>query len=206
MRIDEGIKHKGKPFHIPECSRDELPGLFRDLGFKVGAEIGVLRGTYTKHFCEAGLKMYAIDPWMAFKGQGRSNREQIFHDANYDFTLQSLNKFIESGLCEIVRLTSEDAKKNFRNNSLDFVYIDGNHDFPHVAHDLYEWSFRVRSGGIVSGHDYFDTWKGARNTVCHVAAVVDSYTTLYGIENFWTIGGHAKRGNDNFKSFFWFKE
>ncbi len=47
-----------------------------------------------------------------------------------------------------------DALEDFEDNSLDFVYIDGDHNFKHISEDIYEWTKKVRSGGIVSGHDY----------------------------------------------------
>ena len=62
MDLMDGIKVQGKPFRIPECARTDLAAFFVELGFKVGAEIGVHRGDFTKVLCEVGLKMYAIDP------------------------------------------------------------------------------------------------------------------------------------------------
>jgi hypothetical protein len=37
-----------------------------------------------------------------------------------------------------------DALNDFEDDSLDFVYIDGNHEFPYVAEDLFHWSKKVR--------------------------------------------------------------
>ncbi len=47
-----------------------------------------------------------------------------------------------------------DALADFEDESLDFVYIDGNHAAPWVDDDIREWSKKVRKGGVVSGHDY----------------------------------------------------
>ncbi len=47
-----------------------------------------------------------------------------------------------------------EAAEDFEDNSIDFVYIDANHGFKYVAEDLWEWSKKVRSGGVISGHDY----------------------------------------------------
>ena len=46
MELIEGIKLKGRPVEIPDSTRDGLPKLFVDLGFKIGAEIGVWKGEY----------------------------------------------------------------------------------------------------------------------------------------------------------------
>lgn len=66
MKLIDGLKLKGGRIEIPDCSRDDLPELFVQLGFKVGAEVGVYRGEFTEKFCQAGLKMYGIDPYLSY--------------------------------------------------------------------------------------------------------------------------------------------
>ena len=57
MKLIDGLKLQGLPALIPDSSREELPSVFKSMGFKVGAEIGVYRGEFTKLFCEQGIKM-----------------------------------------------------------------------------------------------------------------------------------------------------
>ena len=59
MQILDGLKLKGTPAEIPDCGRDDLPQFFVEMGYKVGAEIGVLRGEYSEKLCKAGLKAQA---------------------------------------------------------------------------------------------------------------------------------------------------
>src|SRR3989338_11169389 len=53
------------PIEIPNIGRDNLADLFKELGFKIGAEIGVYYGWYSEKLCRANpeMKFYAIDPW-----------------------------------------------------------------------------------------------------------------------------------------------
>jgi len=185
MTIEEGIKHKGLPFQITDCSRDELPKFFKEIGFKIGAEVGVYKAAFTEKFCKEGLEMYAIDPWMAYSGAGRTQKVQERQDFLFEHSTRVLSPYEN---CEIIRKTSVDALKDFKDGSLDFVYIDGDHEFGHIATDIVEWTKKVKSGGIVSGHDYFCTDPRARNTVCNVGPIVDAYVKVFGIENFWTLG------------------
>ena len=55
---------------------------------------------------------------------------------------------------------SMEAARRFADESLDFVYIDANHDYRHVREDITEWSKKVRKGGIISGHDYLNSLDG----------------------------------------------
>jgi hypothetical protein len=76
--------------------------------------------------------------------------------------------------------------------SLDFAFIDGHHSYDFVFADLDEWSQRVRPGGHVSGHDFYEfKWAGV------VEAVVD-YTKIHGIRE-WAICDERE------PSFFWVK-
>jgi len=206
MKLIEAIKQNGNPFIIPDCGRDSLPEFFKEMGYKVGAEIGVLTGDFTEKFCRAGLKMYAIDPWMGFSGQGRHQNEQSVQDGYYE---QAKKVLIPFKNCTIIRKTSMEALADFKNESLDFCYIDGDHDFRHTAEDIYEWTKKVKLGGVVSGHDYFNTAPFARNIVCNVKAIVDAYINLFEIENFYLIGGSktAKHGDpDKYHSWFFIKK
>src|SRR3972149_7377656 len=130
-------------------NRSELAKYFAELGFKVGAEVGVYRGDYSAELCANNpeLKLYCIDSWgtpLPGKGEG-VDKKNAFRKAQ---------KLLAPYNCELIKKFSMDAVKDFEDNSLDFVYIDGNHHFDYVAQDIINWAKIVRPGGIVSGHDY----------------------------------------------------
>lgn len=129
--------------------REYLPILFRENGYKVGAEIGVEQGVYTEQLATFGGKLYAIDAWQAYKGY-RDHVSQSKLDGFYEITKERVKDLN----VEVIKGYSMDVVEQFKDNSLDFVYIDGNHNFKNVAMDLCEWYEKVRIGGIVSGHDF----------------------------------------------------
>jgi len=185
MKLIDAIKEEGKPFKVPNCGRDELPEFFKQMGYTVGAEIGVYKGEYTELFCKAGLKMYAIDPWHSYMGAGRTQKDQERQEFLYGHASRVLDKYTD---CTIIRKTSMDAVKHFKDRSLDFVYIDGDHSFSHIAYDIQQWAYKVRKGGVVAGHDYFSTTPEAKNIICHVGPIVDAYIKAFGIKNFYVFG------------------
>ena len=135
------------------CSRwKSLPRLFRKLGFTLGAEIGVEVGAFSKYLCQDNpkLKLYSIDSWSAYKdyGYGKSQNRQNSYYQRAQVKLAPYN-------CQIVQDYSMSAVRRFADESLDFVYIDANHDYKYVKEDIREWSKKVRRGGIVAGHDYY---------------------------------------------------
>jgi SAM-dependent methyltransferase len=201
----EAVKLKGKPFEIPNVSRDDLPQFFVDMGFKVGAEIGVYKAEFSKKIAEVGLTLYSIDPWRIYKDYDNP-RGQARLDFQYEHAKRVLAPYPN---CKIIRKTSMEAIEDFKDNSLDFVYIDANHDFRYIAEDLSEWTKKVKPGGIVSGHDYFYTKTGTGEVNWHVAYVLNAYISAYGISNWYLIGSKdAKPGEvrDKWRSWMFFKQ
>lgn len=180
----DGLKLKGRPAEIPDCSRDDLPQFFAEMGFKVGAEIGVDRGEFSEKFAQAGLRFYAIDPWLSYSDY-EDSRGQAKLDSLFEHTKRVLAPYPK---CTIIRKTSMEAVNDFSDRSLDFVYIDGNHQFKYVAEDISEWSKKVKVGGIISGHDYIYTNPRTQSGIVHVIYVLNAYTQAYKIDSWYLLG------------------
>jgi hypothetical protein len=126
-------------------TRDQLAKLFTG----VGVEVGVERAHFSKVICETADKLYGVDPLEAYKGY----REHVSQDKLDGFYQEVLER-MEGKPFEIVRKYSIEAANDFTDESLDFVYIDANHNYDHVLADIKSWLPKVKPGGIVSGHDY----------------------------------------------------
>jgi hypothetical protein len=199
MKISEGIKIKGRPADIPDCTRNDLPEFFKEMGFTKGAEIGSYFGKYTEVLAKSGLQIYAIDPWRIYDDYGNP-RGQKRLDFQYDSTKKLLEPYPN---CTVIRKTSMEALDDFPDGSLDFVYIDGNHHFPFVAEDLFWWSTKVKKGGVISGHDYY------YSEGIHVKQVVDAFVASFGIRNFWVLGKREDPvgpGRERWRSWMWFNK
>lgn len=204
MKLIDGIKQKGRPFEIPDCTRDDLPQFFTEMGFKVGAEIGVYKGEFSERLAKEGLKLYAIDPWKEYKGYGMPQGQERLN-SQYEQTKSVLAPFPG---CKIIRKTSMEAVEDFEDGSLDFVYIDGNHEFRYIAEDLAEWTKKVKKGGIVSGDDFFYTKLGKGKNIWHVAHVLTAFVAAFGISNWYLLGRkHAREGEkrDKWRSWMFIK-
>lgn len=122
----------------------------------VGVEIGVDRGKSTRGLienCPNIMKIYAIDPWRSYNASLKTVIKQNM-DNNYEAAKEYLKEYTDSGVIEIIRKPSIDAIPQFEDESLDFVYIDGDHSFVGAYSDLCEWYKKVKKGGIASGHDF----------------------------------------------------
>ena len=67
-----------------------------------------------------------------------------------------------------LKMSSMDAVVKFKDNSVDFVFIDADHSYEAVKQDILAWYPKVKPGGILAGHDYYldnPTWGGVYKAV-----------------------------------------
>jgi len=162
------------PIILP-IMREDMGTLFKELGYTVGAEIGVDEGIYSEVLCKANpeLHLYCVDAWTAYQGY-RDYTRQTTLNTHYETAMKKLAPYN----CTVIRKFSMDAVNDFKDQSLDFVYIDASHEFLHVTEDICKWSDKVRVGGIVSGHDYKRT---SNAWICQVRDVVPAWTNAHKI-------------------------
>lgn len=129
-----------------------LIDLFKEKGFKVGVEIGTDRGYYARDICKRfpEVKLFTIDPYIPFT-EGDEVKDQQEMNKRYQEAQEVLKPYSN---CELIKSTSMIIAKSFKPQSIDFVFIDGDHRYEAVYEDIVEWSKIVKKGGIVAGHDY----------------------------------------------------
>lgn len=176
------------PIELRDFHRNDLAALFAELGFKRGAEIGVAEGKYSEVLLKANpeCELLLVDPWHHYSDnpQGKSKEKHEFaYNEAYRRT-QTSNSYAARMIVDY----SMNAVRDVKEDSLDFCYIDGNHLFDFVIQDLIEWSKRVRSGGIVSGDDYYaldqKRWIGGG-----VVEAVQAYTNAHRIPIWYIFEG-----------------
>lgn len=161
---------------LPDCGRGELVRVLARMGVRTGAEIGVWEGQYAETLCKgiSGLHLYAVDPWAPYADYRERKNDKVRLDKAYRDTCHRLTPFHAS----VLRMTSLEAASKIADRSLDFVFIDGNHEASHVAADLAAWLPKIRPGGVLAGHDYFEN---AKKPFIQVVPVVDAFTASRGI-------------------------
>ena len=199
MKISEGLKLDGWRVEIPGAVRNDFPEFFKEMGYKVGVEIGTYTGLYTRILCSHGLKIYTVDPWLIYPGfLGLRHSSQERQERSFEKAKSRLAKYKN---CTIIRKTSMEAVKDFEDESIDFVYIDGNHGFKYFTEDLWEWSKKIKKGGIISGHDYRND--DIQAFVCDVKHVLDGYIKAAKIPKWYILGKEGEGDRD--RSWFFLK-
>lgn len=96
-----------------------------------------------------------VDTW---QGSEEHQEGQLFQDIDvvnnrlYDVFLKNMEPV--KGLYNTKRMSSIEAAATYADASIDMVFIDAAHDYDSVHADILAWSPKVKSGGIISGHDF----------------------------------------------------
>ncbi len=104
-----------------------------------------------------------------------------------------LNHVYKSGLLDhivFIPKPSLDASCRFNDNGLDFVFIDASHEYEPTKADIRLWYRKVKTGGILAGHDYWsDENPGVAQAADEVipAEVLNVEKTDKGLGVFWVV-------------------
>jgi ASC-1-like (ASCH) protein len=123
-------------------------------GELVGVEVGVCLAHTTEAFAK-GIKnlkkLYAVDNYPTFVDWDGSDwnkdRQDLMKKAAQDKMLAHKDKV------EFLHVSSEEFVKTIEDESLDFVFIDGDHSFEAALKDFQNYYPKVKKGGIFGGHD-----------------------------------------------------
>lgn len=137
--------------------KKELYEEFAARGYTKGCEVGVRRADNARHMFSVipNLHLILVDPYMMYEfvNQRRHNKWK-WSQEKMDAIRHVANRRMARFDVRWYMTTSEQAAPMVPDNSLDFVYIDGDHMFNAVMLDTLLWYRKVRMGGVLCGHDF----------------------------------------------------
>jgi len=157
-----------------------LKDYFDDSHRLIGVEIGVASGFHASDMLHhlPIEKLYLIDPYLNY------DEYKLSHDFNQCSlgTKKLLRCFDEKVV--FIREMSEDAAGMTPDN-LDFVYIDGNHEYEFVKNDIQLYYPKIKPGGVIGGHDFGCHYPGVPRAVLEFCDKMN--LELFGDEYDWWI-------------------
>lgn len=127
----------------------------------IGAEVGVWKGDFSQALLTLAKPrlLHLIDPWQAsdepdhaqaWYGKSRvEDLDQIYHDVVGRFSGE-----LDQDRVRIHRRRSVEVLAHMPPDSLDFVYVDGDHRYQAVRADLELAVAKVRPGGVIVADDH----------------------------------------------------
>lgn len=117
-------------------------------------EVGVWEGGGIENLCKCNPKLLlGVDCWdqsddiKTSDGIGNSAMKAVYKKA--------LNIMIKNPNVKYIKSYSDEYLDLYEDKSFDYVYIDGLHTYEQTKKDLVNWFDKVKSGGVLGGHDYF---------------------------------------------------
>jgi len=153
-------KHKNQA----EVLIDILKSFNRD-DLKI-AELGVWKSHTVKRVLKARgniiSQYWAIDFWQFTNHWNYRHISAEKWDTAYFYACRLMRWFPQ--LC-VARMSSTEASKLFPKQYFDLVFIDADHKYSSVMEDINNWFPLVKSGGLLTGHDYGGSKKGVKQAV-----------------------------------------
>jgi predicted O-methyltransferase YrrM len=119
-------------------------------------EVGCWKGRATYAFKsnipKDQFELFCVDPFLG-SAEHKDSLQGASTRADFEKNLK------DSGILDsisVIEKYSADAAKDFEDNSLDLIFIDAEHDYENVKLDILSWTPKLKSGGIIFGHDYPD--------------------------------------------------
>jgi len=113
---------------------------------------------------EKKIKLFCVDIWdytdddpyyFSFKEE----HPDLFQEFQSNISKLGFSKIIKP-----LQGASAMVSQTFHDESIDFIFLDGNHNSPFIDEDLKFWYPKLKFGGCIAGHDYIDG-QDVRNAV-----------------------------------------
>lgn len=144
---------------------EDIPSIVNALQLPkvIGIEIGVDSAMSTTWLLDniPNLTLYGIDPYEEYA-------EMIDRPGSYNSMAKYTKKYGHN--FQLIQKRSDDAVIHFEDESVDFIFVDGIHEYSQCKRDIVNYYPKLKKGGYIFGHDYC-SWKG------NVDKAVDEFIT-----------------------------
>lgn len=157
--MEHQMNSSGPQMDLTGWFLDEEKPVYRELVEKVRngivVEIGLWKGLSISSILdtcvEQNNQLFGVDNWSPpesdlYLAEARKNDVRAVFEQN----MQLLN---HADTVKILEMDSVRAADNFKNGTLDLVFIDGDNTYEGVISDINAWWPKLKEGGILSGHD-----------------------------------------------------
>jgi hypothetical protein len=112
----------------------------------VAVELGVTKGDFSAEILKIARprKLFLVDRWSDSRYSSRVKQG----------VQKRFAKEIDSGAVELINANSLDAASHFEAGSLDWIYIDTNHQYQNTLNELRAYQPLIKRSGYIAGHDY----------------------------------------------------
>jgi predicted O-methyltransferase YrrM len=150
--------------------------------FKVYVELGCWKGHSVCHLAKnikEGAIVWAVDYWD--EGPDTVATSYLPEDSPklYDIYNRNLELAGVRHMVKDIKGCTWESASLFEDESVDFVFVDGDHSEEGVSRDIEAWWTKLKNTGIMAGHDY--------NRESVHAAVKKAFNVYDSLGNVWIV-------------------
>lgn len=126
---------------------------------EIGAYLGKSTCFLAEKLINSGkdIELNIIDNWIGHPSD-KALVEEIKQLGNiYNIFITNMTNAKVIDRLNIIRGDSTETATKFKDSSVDFVFIDAAHDYESVKRDINAWFPKMRTAGVIAGHDYKNT-------------------------------------------------
>ena len=135
---------------------DEIPFFIREVSkIRRGniVEVGCYLGGFTWYGAQIARDNYStwqcVDHWKGSSDLSSDDWESVYVGFLENMRDARLDRFVR-----VQRTTSAEAAARTPDESIDLVFIDGDHSYDQCRNDIEAWLPKLKKGGVMLGHDY----------------------------------------------------
>jgi len=136
----------------------------------VFVEVGAWKGRSTAYMGVAiansgkNIKFHVVDHFLGAAEQIARAEPELVSGTLFDVFMKNVAPVRQ--YLTVHRMASAEAAALFADKSVDFLLLDGSHDYHSVRDDLHSWLPKMKSGAVIGGDDW--TKPGVRQAVTEV--------------------------------------
>eukprot|EP01031_Cornospumella_fuschlensis_P023569 gene23569-28579_t len=160
-RAHHGRHCRPTPFLPPFRRREDIGLFLQESNFKIGVELGVQRGFYTRDLLSkwrTADKYVLVDLWAQqenyLDGANVANR---IHEKYMAESIANAQNMKNQGFVKefvVCRNYTVNCALDYPDFHFDFIYVDARHDYKGVLLDIRTWWPKLKFGGVMAGDDY----------------------------------------------------
>lgn len=160
--------------------------VIRENGFKRCAEVGIGYGFHAKEILDNTNveKLYLIDPMKFYENDGFAT--DVISYGGFDKLVKNIKIHLDVHKDRYEWFRKESLSildEEIPDESLDAVFLDGDHSYDAVINDLPFWMKKLRKGGWLMGDDYDSCFPETARAVDDFARINNLPIIFYSKEN-----------------------
>ncbi len=146
-----------------------------------GCELGVWKGLLSQKLLIefSRLQLLMVDRWQTYDAGVSTRANLATQEDMYGFMQESAEVTAPFSDRRILMMGDSVRVSGFiKDRSLDFIFLDANHFYDSVTADLESWHLKVKTNGLICGHDY--NARREREGYWGVKKAVDEFAEIHG--------------------------